>query len=116
MTHTIFFPLKLQYAQSKNETFAFPYLFPHLYSDSLVKANAVPYIASYWSAYNFTGFGDYVSTTHDLLKYDESYYNSSLLNTQIVNEAFTPVKLNNGNNNPGNFGLGWEIDEDTTLG
>jgi tetratricopeptide (TPR) repeat protein len=70
----------------------------------------------YWSAYNFTGFGDYVSTTHDLLKYDEAYYNGNFLNSQIINEAFTPVKLNNGNNNPDNFGLGWQIEQDTTLG
>jgi CubicO group peptidase (beta-lactamase class C family) len=116
ITNTYFFPLKLQYAQSKNEKFAFAHLYPHLYSDSLVKANKVPYIVSYWSAYDFTGFGDYVSTTHDLLKYDEAYYNSSLLNKQIANEAFTPVKLNNGYNNPDNFGLGWEIERDTTLG
>jgi CubicO group peptidase (beta-lactamase class C family) len=116
MTSTFYFPLKLQYAQNKNEYFAFPHLSPHLYSDSLVKANSVPYIISYWSAYNFTGFGDYVSTTHDLLKYAEVYYSGSFLRRQIINEAFTPVKLNNGQNNPGNFGLGWEIEQDTTFG
>lgn len=116
MTNTFFFPLKLQYAQSRNERFAFAHLSPHLYSDSLVKANTVPYIVSYWSAYNFSGFGDYVSTTRDLLKYDQAYYNGRLLNRQILNEVFAPVKLNNANNNPGNFGLGWEIEYDTTLG
>jgi CubicO group peptidase (beta-lactamase class C family) len=116
MTNTFFFPPKLQYAQNKNDGFAFAYLSPHIYSDSLVKANTVPYIVSYWSAYNFTGFSDYVSTTHDLLKYDEAYYNGNLLNKQIVNEAFTPMKLNNASNNPDNFGLGWEIEHDSTLG
>lgn len=116
MTNTAFFPLKLQYAQNRNATFAFPHLNPHLYSDSLVKANTVPYIASYWRAYNFNGFGDYVSTTYDLLKYDQAYYNGKLLNDAILKEAFTPVKLNNGTNNPVNFGLGWEIEKDTSLG
>ena len=116
MSHTDFFPLNLQYAQSKSENFAFSHLYPHLYSDSLVKANEVPYIVNYWSAYNFAGFGDYVSSTHDLLKYDEAYYNGSLLNEQIMNEAFMPVKLSDGKNNPGNFGLGWEIEQDTTFG
>jgi CubicO group peptidase (beta-lactamase class C family) len=116
MTNTSFFPLKLQYAQDKNKRFAFPYLYPHVYSDSLVRSNSVPFIASYWRGYNFSGFADYVSTTHDLLKYDQAYYNGTLLNNKIQNEAFTPVKLNNGNNNPGNFGLGWEVEQDSSLG
>jgi len=115
MNHTSLLFMK-QYAQLKNKRFAFPHLYPHFYSDSMVKANEVPYIINYWSAYNFTGFGDYISTIHDLLKYDEAYYNGSLLSEQVLNEAFTLVKLNNGNNNPGNFGLGWEIEQDTTLG
>jgi len=105
-----------QYAWFKNNQFSFPYLRPHLYADSLVKANSVPYIADYWSAYNFTGFSDYISSTHDLLKYDEAYYNGRLLNEQLLKEVFTPVKLNNGNNNPGNFGLGWEIEQDSSFG
>jgi CubicO group peptidase (beta-lactamase class C family) len=116
MTSTAFFPPKLQYAQSKNAKFAFPHLYPHLYSDSLVRANTVPYVASYWHAYNFNGFADYISTMHDLLKYDMAYYNGSLLNDRILSEAFTPVKLNNGNSNPDNFGLGWEIEQDTSFG
>jgi CubicO group peptidase (beta-lactamase class C family) len=116
MTNTSFCPLKIQYAQSRNTRFAFPHLYPHLYSDSLVRANTVPYVISYWHAYNFNGFGDYVSTTHDLLKYDAAYYNGTFLNSKILNEALTPVKLNNGTNNPGNFGLGWEIEQDTSLG
>lgn len=116
MANTAFFSLKQQYAQSKNSSFAFPHLYPHLYSDSLVKANSVPYVTSYWNSYNFNGFGDYVSSTHDLLKYDMAFYNGSLLNDKILNEAFTPVKLNNGNNNPGNFGLGWQIDPDSSNG
>jgi tetratricopeptide (TPR) repeat protein len=82
----------------------------------LVKANTVPYVKSYWNAYNFNGFGDYVSTTHDLLKYDAAYYKGRLLNGEILNEAFTPVKLKSGTNHPQNFGLGWEIEKDTSLG
>ncbi|MBC7851509.1 MAG: beta-lactamase family protein [Chitinophagaceae bacterium] len=116
MNHTSFFPLKAQYEQNQNHQFAFPHLFPHMYSDSLVKANTVPYIRSYWGAYNFNGFGDFISTTHDLLKFSEEYANGGLLNNAIMNEAFTPVKLNNGNNNPGNFGFGWEIDKDSLFG
>src|SRR5678809_423666 len=116
MKNTIFFPLKMQYSQTNNDKFAFPHLFPHMYSDTMLKANTVPYIVSYWSAYDFSGFGDYVSTTHDLLKYDEAYYSGSLLSKTLLDDAFTPVKLNNGKNNAANFGLGWEVEEDTSLG
>ena len=116
MAATAFFPLNRQYAQTDNTSFAYPHLYPHLYSDSLVKASTVPYIVSYWHAYNFSGFGDYVSTTHDLLKYDAAYYKGTLLNSDVLNKSLTPVKLNNGAFNPDNFGLGWEIEGDTTLG
>jgi CubicO group peptidase (beta-lactamase class C family) len=116
MSHTVFFPLKQQYEQATNPNFAFPHLYPHLYSDSLVRANTVPYIVSYWHGYEFSGFGDYISTTADLLKYDEAYYDGSLLDARIFRDAFTPAQLNNGRNNPGNFGWGWEIETDTTLG
>jgi tetratricopeptide (TPR) repeat protein len=39
-----------------------------------------------------------------------------LLNDEIINAAFTPVKLNDGHNNPGYFGLGWAVEQDTSLG
>ena len=115
MTSTAYFPWEL-YDQDKNERLAFPHVYPHLYSDSLAKANKVPYISGYWHTYHFNGFGDYVSTTHDLLKYDMAYYNGKLLNGEILNEAFTPVQLNNGKNNLENFGLGWLIKQDSLLG
>jgi tetratricopeptide (TPR) repeat protein len=116
MTHTYFKPLRLQYTQPVNPPFAFPYLYPYKYSDSIVKAKEVPFIADYWSAYNFSGFGDYVSTVSDLLKYDKAYNDNRLLKKQIKDEAFQPVILNNGKNNPANFGLGWQIDKDSSLG
>jgi CubicO group peptidase (beta-lactamase class C family) len=116
MAHTYFIPLKAQYTQPINFAFAYPSLYPHKYSDSVIKAKEVPYIINYWSAYNFSGFGDYVSTTHDLLNYDKAYYNSKLLRKETIDGALLPVKLNNGKNNPGNFGWGWEIDKDSSLG
>jgi tetratricopeptide (TPR) repeat protein len=76
----------------------------------------VPYIVSYWSAYNFSGFSDYVSTTHDLLNYDKAYYNGKLLRKETIDKAFQTVKLNNGKNNSANFGWGWEIDKDSSFG
>jgi CubicO group peptidase (beta-lactamase class C family) len=116
MFQTTFYGLAKQYAASGKSNFAFPHIQPHLYSDTLVKANTVPYIVSYWTAYDFNGFGDYISTIHDLLKYDQAYYNGSLLDSKKLEEVFTPVKLNNGLVNPLNIGLGWLVDKDTSLG
>jgi CubicO group peptidase (beta-lactamase class C family) len=116
MTHTMFIPLRQQYTQPVKFPFAYPYLYPHKYSDNVVKASQVPFIVSYWSSYNFSGFGDYVSTITDLLKYDKAYYSGSLLKQEIINQAFEPVKLNDGKNNTANFGLGWQIDKDSSFG
>lgn len=115
MNHTVWRP-KLPFDAVADETFAFPHLQPRLYSDDLVKAKDVPYIVDYWSAYHFTGFSDYVSTTHDLLQYDQAYYNGSLLQQSTIDQALVPVKLNDGKNHPRNFGLGWEIEKDSTYG
>jgi tetratricopeptide (TPR) repeat protein len=71
---------------------------------------------SYWRACAFNGFGDYVSTTHDLLKLDEAYYGDALLAKSIQDAAFTPVKLNDGSESSDRFGLGWEIEKDQPLG
>jgi CubicO group peptidase (beta-lactamase class C family) len=116
MTQTMYMPLKFQYTQPLDFPFAYPYLYPHRYSDSVVKAADVPVIFSYWSSYNFYGFGDYVSTITDLLKYDEAYYNGSLLKPETINQAFEPVKLNDGKSNSANFGLGWQVDKDSSFG
>lgn len=117
MHNTEFFSLSVQFDPTKEmENFAFPHLYPHLYSDLLVKSNTVPYIQNYWHAYNFSGFGDYISTVHDLLKYDKAFYSSQLLTEATLREAFIPVRLNNGSDNPDEFGLGWEIEKDTSLG
>lgn len=116
MTHTFFMPLRSQYTAPAPFPFAYPHLFPHRYSDSLVKAKAVPYILDYWSAYNFSGFGDYASTMHDLLLYDKAYYGNKLLEKATIAQAFIPVKLNSGAINPSYFGHGWEVAKDSSSG
>ncbi len=117
MAHTRFVPLPFQYTQLKStDSFSFPHIYPHLYSEVPVRANSIPYVVSYWRAYAFNGFGDYVSTTRDLLKFDQVYYGEGLLAKSIQDTAFTPVKLNDGSESPGRFGLGWEIEKDQPLG
>jgi CubicO group peptidase (beta-lactamase class C family) len=73
--------------------------------------------------YNLTGLygsSNIVSNSIDLLSYDKALYNGTLLQQSTLNEAFTPVKLNNGENNKavsGTFcGLGWFIFTDSSNG
>lgn len=116
MKQTLFMPFRLQYDTSNKIRFADPYVYPHRFSDSLLRATSVAYIVNYWAAYNFSGFADYISTVGDLLRYDQAYYKGELLGKKILEEAFTPVTLNNGKANARNFGLGWEISADSNFG
>jgi CubicO group peptidase (beta-lactamase class C family) len=116
MKHTVFFPYLFDSSKNKYKNLAIPHLFPHVYSIEPVRADSIAYISAYWHAYQFSGFGDFISTTHDLLKYDEALNAGKLLNEKLLNEAFTPVKLNNKDNNSANYGLGWVIEKDTSLG
>ena len=73
--------------------------------------------------YNLTGLygsSNIVSNSIDLLSYDKALYNGTLLQQTSLDEAFTPVKLNNGENNKAvsgtSCGLGWFIFTDTSNG
>ncbi|WP_114937044.1 serine hydrolase domain-containing protein [Mucilaginibacter endophyticus] len=64
-----------------------------------------------------------VSTTGDLLKFDEALYGGKLLQQKVLEEAFVPTLLNDGSkasagwaNTKSYYGLGWEILKDTTYG
>lgn len=73
--------------------------------------------------YNLAGLygsSSVVSNTIDLLNYDKALYNGTLLKQVSLDEAFTPAKLNNGENNKAvagtSCGLGWFIFTDTSNG
>jgi CubicO group peptidase (beta-lactamase class C family) len=64
-----------------------------------------------------------VSTTEDLLKFDRALYSDKLLKSEILEEAFRPALLNNGEkvvmgwaNTVSYYGLGWMILCDSTFG
>ncbi len=116
MRHTTLFPLPEQFDGRDIRNFAFPHVYLHLYDSTPVKSNSIPYVREYWHSYGFNGFADYVSTVADLWKFDQALYNNTLLQQQTLEEAFVPVTLNNGENNHDAFGLGWEIEKDTTMG
>lgn len=116
MNHTALFPLPEQFNRAGIKNYAFPHVYLHLYDSTPVKSNSIPYVREYWHSYGFNGFADYVSTIGDLWKFDNALYNHKLLKQQTLEEAFVPTKLNNGEANPDLFGLGWEIEKDTTMG
>ncbi len=116
MNETSLFPLPEQFDGRKIKNFAFPHVYLHFYDSTPVKSNSIPYVREYWHSYGFNGFGDYISTTRDLWKFDNALYKNILLKQQTLEEAFVPTKLNGGENNPDYFGLGWEIEKDTSLG
>jgi CubicO group peptidase (beta-lactamase class C family) len=116
MNQTYFFPYLFDSSKNKIKNPVIPHWYPQIYADEPIRADSISFIANYWKAYQFSGFGDYVSTTHDLLKYDQALYNGTLVSEKVLNEAFMPVKLNNGKENVGNYGLGWTISLDNSFG
>jgi Tetratricopeptide repeat len=67
-------------------------------------------------SYAFKGFGDYVSTTHDLLLFDKALYSGLILGKAMQEVAFTPAfsQVDRPNDDP--FGLAWQIRADASLG
>ncbi|WP_058187838.1 serine hydrolase domain-containing protein [Terracidiphilus gabretensis] len=116
MHDTKFIPLPLQYNEFDSKTFAYPHIYAHPYSDTPVRANTVPYIRQYWHSYAFSGFGDYVSTMRDLLKFDTAFRRGLLLGKLMQELAYTPIVPRLEPKKTDVFGLGWEIEPDSVLG
>lgn len=116
MKHTRFIPLSTQFNTDTLRRYAFPYLYRGMFDASPIKAKSIPYVRDYWRTYAVTGFGEYVSTVDDLLLYDQALYNNRLLNAQTLKQSFEPVRLNDGRLHPQLFGLGWEIEADSSHG
>ena len=116
--HHTFIPTSLFYhwTQKDRKNMSLLYHYPHLYSDSLEMVDTVAFVSQYWRAYDFNGEGEIISTTGDLLKYDVTLYNGTLLSQKSLDQAFTPVVLNNGQINSFSSGLGWLVEEDSTMG
>ena len=116
MRETRLFPLPQQFNSAVIRNYAFPHVYLHLYDTMPVKSASIPYVRAYWHSYGFNGFADYVSTVTDLEKFDKALYDHKLLKEQTLKEAFTPIKLNSGEDNPAEFGLGWEVEKDSSVG
>ena len=61
-----------------------------------------------------TGPGRVSSTAADLLKWDKALYKNKLIKQSTLQDAFTPMKLNDGSFS--NYGFGWSLRTDSVLG
>ncbi len=89
----------------------------HIYVDErnkYVRADSFP--SSNYTIWlgNRKGPGRISSTAEDLLKWDQALYTEKLIKQSTLQEAFTPMTLNNGNLS--NYGFGWEIRNDPAFG
>lgn len=60
------------------------------------------------------GPGRISSTATDLLKWDKALYSDKLIKQSTLQDAFIPMKLNNGNFS--DYGFGWELFNDPVAG
>ena len=117
MTHTTFPGFTLfHYTPAERADLAIPSVVPYLYSDERVDPDTIPYFARYWYNYNFRGFGEIISTPRDLFHFAQALSDGRLLSDSSVQQALTPVRLNDGTVNPARYGLGWQAEADTTSG
>ena len=116
MRETFFFQDLFDSSKNNIRNLVIPHWYPRLYSAAPVRADSIAYLVDYWKSYHFSGFGEYVGTARDLLKYDRALAAGTLVSEKALSEAFAPVKLNNGKENAGNYGLGWTILKDDSLG
>lgn len=101
------------------------------YDDSFKSVDSIRFGSIKYCNYNCGGtYGDnnIMTTTADMLNYDQALYSGRLLSQGSLDEAFTPTRLNDGTiyYDPFNsemsllgkssYGLGWEIYEDAQLG
>lgn len=116
MKHTKFLLLSQQFNTDTLPHFAYPHQYLHSYDENPTRSNTIPYVQSYWKTFALSGFGDYISTIYDLLQYDKALYSNRLLKQETLRQAFEPVTLTTGKPHPELFGLGWEMEKDTSLG
>jgi CubicO group peptidase (beta-lactamase class C family) len=104
------------YSGMDDSALSIPHLHPHLYSDLVDRPDTIPFVAEYWHAYRFQGFGELISTARDLARYAAAVWDGPLLSEESRAAARTPVALRTGDPNPGSYGLGWYGAVDDSLG
>ena len=120
MTNTYF---QKDYSQVGNKKRVIDYDYPFLFSTELENVDSLKNYRV--RLLNLSGFGNgnIITTTTDILKFDQELYTGKLIKQSSLKEAFTPNKLNNnqpvqtiiGGENA-SYGLGWFILADSSKG
>lgn len=122
LAENIFRPLEMKRTRtyntrrSKNEIIP-NYAVGFVYSDSLKRFIVPDSLKAYYYVYTLDGVqGDGIvnSTIPELFLWDRSLYTEKLVKRTTLEEAFTPVKLNNDSTY--NYGFGWGIVQDSVFG
>jgi CubicO group peptidase (beta-lactamase class C family) len=74
----------------------------------------IPLFQLYYLAWKQKRPGRISSTAADLLKWDKALYTEKLINQSTLQEAFTPMKLNDGSFS--DYGFGWSLRTDPAFG
>ncbi|NLU91434.1 serine hydrolase domain-containing protein [Chitinophaga sp. Ak27] len=94
---------------------------PALYDSAYTDATLVKrYRYSEYNNQASIGPSNVITTADDMIKFDNAYFSGKLLKLSTVEEAITPLKLNNGKvytehmdtmlgEGTGQYGLGWDI-------
>jgi CubicO group peptidase (beta-lactamase class C family) len=105
------------------------HVYPSWYTDQYTTVDSVRRYR--YTAYNCSGSvggSDVITTTGDLLQFDNAFFNGRLLTPVSMEKALTPVVLNNGQpyvsdhmdtmqgDGTGSYGLGWEIFQQPGIG
>jgi CubicO group peptidase (beta-lactamase class C family) len=122
LAENIFTPLQLKrtrvYNTRRSTNEIIPnYAYGYVYADSLKKfmlPDSIKNLRVVFTLDGIVGDGTVNSTTGDLFLWDQSLYGEKLVKKNTLNEAFTPVKLNDGTFHE--YGFGWAIAKDSVLG
>lgn len=109
----IFHPLKMKHTDIRTlseKSGISNFAIGHIYVDEknkFIRADSFP--SSNYTIWlgNRKGPGRISSTVEDLLKWDQALYTNKLISLLGLEEAFTPMKLNDGKIS--NYGFGWTI-------
>ncbi|HJT73902.1 MAG TPA: serine hydrolase domain-containing protein, partial [Chitinophaga sp.] len=111
-----------------DSTIAVSHTRPRLFDTAYVPASEVNrYRYTEYNNSAAAGASDIITTTADLLKFDDAFFSGRLLSKASVGEALTPVKLNDSKTldqhmdtmegeGRGSYGLGWELFEQPGMG
>lgn len=121
MTNTYF---KTDKAALNNKNISINYEYPSEFASNMIDVDRMKkYRWSVFSLSGLVGDGNVFSTTEDLCKFDQALYSGELIESSILEEAFTPTKLKSGINadaaigiGKASYGLGWFIFDDDTNG